>query len=69
MERDSLGNKNRNTEQGGEIQQAQNRGGIQPIVEVVKAVESVKTEIGKQINKSEIKRAEFESWWEYTLKK
>jgi hypothetical protein len=35
----------------------------------VKAIESVKTEIGKEIDKSEIKRAEFESWWEYTLKK
>ena len=45
------------------------KGGVQPIIEVVKAVESVKTEIGKEINKSEIKRAEFESWLEYTLKK
>jgi hypothetical protein len=64
-----MGNISKNTNLGGEIQKAQNRGGVQPIVEVVKAVESVKTEIGKEINKSEIKRAEFESWWEYTLKK
>ena len=69
MEPDRMENKDRNTDKAGEIQKAQNRGGVQPIVEVVKAVESVKTEIGKQINKSEIKRAEFESWWEYTLKK
>jgi phosphopantetheine adenylyltransferase len=62
-------NRDKNTDKGGEIQKAQNRGGVQPIIEVVKAVESVKTEIGKQINKSEIKRAEFESWLEYTLKK
>jgi len=64
-----MGNISKNTNLGGEIQKAQNRGGVQPIVEVVKAVESVRTEIGKEINKSEIKRAEFESWWEYTLKK
>lgn len=62
-------NKYKNTDKSGEIQKVQNRGGIQPIIEVVKAIESVKTEIGKEINKSEIKRAEFESWWEYTLKK
>lgn len=62
-------NRDKNTDKGGEIQKAQNRGGVQPIIEVVKAVESVKTEIGKEINKSEIKRAEFESWLEYTLKK
>lgn len=62
-------NKYKNTDKSGEIQKVRNRRGVQPIVEVVKAVESVKTEIGKEINKSEIKRAEFESWWEYTLKK
>ncbi|MGB8687476.1 MAG: hypothetical protein WCD53_09100 [Microcoleus sp.] len=62
-------NKYKNTDKSGEIQKVQNRGGVQPIIEVVKAVESVKTEIGKEINKSEIKRAEFESWLEYTLKK
>jgi hypothetical protein len=62
-------NRDKNTDKGGEIQKVQNRGGVQPIVEVVNAVESVKTGIGKEINKSEIKRAEFESWWEYTLKK
>jgi phosphopantetheine adenylyltransferase len=62
-------NKYKNTDKSAEIQKVQNRRGVQPIVEVVKAVESVKTEIGKEINKSEIKRAEFESWWEYTLKK
>lgn len=62
-------NRDKNTDKGGEIQKPQNRGGVKPIIEVVKAVESVKTEIGKEINKSEIKRAEFESWLEYTLKK
>lgn len=64
-----MGNISKNTAQGGEIQKSQNRSGVQPIVEVMKAVQNVKTEIGKEINKSEIKRAEFESWWEYTLKK
>lgn len=62
-------NKYKNTDKSAEIHKVQNRRGVQPIVEVVKAVESVKTEIGKEINKSEIRRAEFESWWEYTLKK
>jgi hypothetical protein len=62
-------NRDKNTDKGGKMQKAQNRGGVQPIIEVVNAVESVKTAIGKEINKSEIKRAEFESWWEYTLKK
>ncbi len=62
-------NKYKNTDKSGEIQKVQNRRGVQPIVEVVKAVESVKTEIGKEINKSEIKRAKFESEWEYILNK
>lgn len=62
-------NRDKNTDKGGEIQKAEKRSVLQPIVEVVNAVETVKTEIGKEINKSEIKRAEFESWWEYTLKK
>lgn len=62
-------NQYKNTDKNVEIQKVQNRRGVQPIIEVVKAIESVKTEIGKEINKSEIKRAEFESWWEYTLKK
>lgn len=62
-------NRDKNTEKGGEIQKTQNRGGVQPIVQVINAVESVKTEIGKEINKSEIKRAKFESEWENILKK